>query len=117
MRALFAEELGAVVQIRKEQLGQVMEQVRQFELGAVTHVIGKPNPHQAIEIYRDAAQIFAASNQSLHQRWSETSQKIASLRDNPACVAAEYATRSDPADPGMTGAPAVRSGTRYRSRL
>ena len=29
LRALFAEELGAVVQIRKEQLTEVMEQVRQ----------------------------------------------------------------------------------------
>jgi phosphoribosylformylglycinamidine synthase len=125
LRALFSEELGAVVQIRKEQLSIVMDQVRHFELGAVTHVIGKPNARQAIEIYRDATEIFAASNQSLHQRWSETSQKIASLRDNPACVAQEYAARSDPADPGMSvllpfdleqdiAAPLIATGARPR---
>jgi phosphoribosylformylglycinamidine synthase len=102
LRALFAEELGAVIQIRKDQLSAVMEQVRQFDLGAATHVIGKPNAKQSIEIYRDASEIYAASSQSLHQRWSETSQKIAGLRDNPACVASEYASRSDPADPGIT---------------
>ena len=88
-------------------------------------MIGKPNAKQTIEIYRDATEIFAASNQSLHQRWSETSQKIASLRDNPACVATEYASRSDPADPGMTvllpfdlehdiAAPLIATGKRPR---
>jgi phosphoribosylformylglycinamidine synthase len=100
-KALFSEELGAVLQIRKDQLSAVMTRVREFELGAVTHVIGKPNKRQAVELYRDAKQIYSASNQSLHRLWSDTSRRIAMLRDNPACVAEEYEARSEPSHQGM----------------
>ncbi|MFX7739984.1 hypothetical protein ABTJ99_21865, partial [Acinetobacter baumannii] len=38
----------------------------------------------------------------LHRVWSETSWRIARLRDNPACADAEYERLLDAADPGMT---------------
>ena len=101
LRALFSEELGAVIQIRSADLGAVMTRVREFGLGAITHTIGKPNPRGAVEIYRDAKEIFAKPLTELRQVWSETSWRIARLRDNPACADSAYDALLDAADPGL----------------
>lgn len=101
LRALFNEELGAVIQVRTEQRTEVMDVLRAYKLGACSHIIGKPNTGDVIEFTRDAKQIYAQPRSALHQSWSKTSWQIARLRDNPACADAEYARISDVADPGM----------------
>jgi phosphoribosylformylglycinamidine synthase len=102
LRALFAEELGAVIQIEKSRLGAVMGRLREFGLGALSHVIGKPNNSHTLEIFRDARQIYSASCKALHARWGESSWQISRLRDNPACADAEYAALGDASDPGLS---------------
>lgn len=101
LRALFNEELGAVIQVRTEQRTAVMDILRAHQLGACSHIIGKPNSGDSIEIMRDAKQIFKQTRSSLHQLWSKTSWQIARMRDNPACADAEYARILDTADIGM----------------
>ncbi len=101
LRALFAEELGAVIQIQSADLSAVMKKVREFGLGAITHSIGKPNPRGALEIYRDAKQIFAEPLTQLRRTWSETSWRIARLRDNPDCADQAYDALLDISDPGL----------------
>jgi phosphoribosylformylglycinamidine synthase len=101
LRALFAEELGAVIQIRSADLSAVMSRVREFGLGAITHTIGKPNPRMALEIYRDAKEIFAKPLTELRRIWSETSWRIARLRDNPDCADAAYEALGESTDPGL----------------
>lgn len=101
LRALFNEELGAVIQVRTEQRSEVMDVLRSHNLGACSHIIGKPNASDSIEFYRDVKQIFKKLRSELHQTWSKTSWQIARLRDNPACADAEYARISDVQDPGM----------------
>ncbi|MBK1890997.1 phosphoribosylformylglycinamidine synthase [Undibacterium sp. 14-3-2] len=101
LRALFNEELGAVIQVRTEQRSEVMDVLRSNNLGACSHIIGKPNASDSIEFYRDVKQIFKKLRSELHQTWSKTSWQIARLRDNPACADAEYARISDVQDPGM----------------
>lgn len=100
LRALFNEELGAVLQIRLSERTAVMDILRKHQLGACSHSIGKPNSRDVIEMHRDAKQIYSASRGQLQQWWSETSWRIARLRDNPACADAEYA-RITADDPGM----------------
>ena len=102
LRALFSEELGAVVQIRKSELPTVMSRLREFDLGAFSHVVGSPNNRYALEIFRDAKEIFSAPLASLYARWGECSWQIARLRDNPECADAEYHALGDAADPGLT---------------
>jgi phosphoribosylformylglycinamidine synthase len=102
LRALFSEELGAVIQVRADEKSLVMDVLRSFNLGACSHIIGKPNDRGVIEFTRDAKIIYAKPRAELHRLWSETSWRIARLRDNPACADAEYDRILDEAEPGMT---------------
>ncbi|HEY3599131.1 MAG TPA: phosphoribosylformylglycinamidine synthase [Paraburkholderia sp.] len=102
VRALFSEELGAVVQVRAQDRDAVLATLREHGLSACSHVIGKMNERDAIEIYRDAKKIYDAPRVELQRAWSEVSWRIARLRDNPACADAEYDALLDASDPGMT---------------
>lgn len=102
MRALFNEELGAVIQVRRDDRDAVFGILRKLGLSACSHVIGKPNSNGRIEVWRDAKNIFAEPREVLQKMWSNTSYQIARLRDNPACADSEYALLDTVADPGMS---------------
>jgi len=102
LRALFSEELGAVIQVRHGERSEVMNVLRAFQLGACSHIIGKVNDRGVIEFTRDTKVIYQERRSSLHRLWSETSWRIARLRDNPACVDQEYDRLLDEQDPGFT---------------
>ena len=102
LRALFAEELGAVIQVRGADKSAVMNVLREHGLGACSHIIGKPNERGVIEFTRDAKLIYTQQRSALHRLWSETSWRIARLRDNPACADAEYDRLLDETDPGIS---------------
>ncbi|MBN3819332.1 phosphoribosylformylglycinamidine synthase, partial [Paraburkholderia sp. Se-20369] len=125
LRALFSEELGAVVQVRAADRDAVLGALREFGLSACSHVIGTVNERDVIEVYRDAKKIFDAPRVDLHRAWAEVSWRIARLRDNPACADAEYDTLLDAADPGIApvltfepaddiAAPYIATGARPR---
>ncbi|RKP52600.1 phosphoribosylformylglycinamidine synthase [Trinickia fusca] len=102
LRALFTEELGAVVQVRAGERDAVLGALREQGLGACSHVIGKPNERDVVEIYRDAKKIYDAPRVDLQRAWSEVSWRISRLRDNPACADAEHDALLDANDPGIT---------------
>jgi phosphoribosylformylglycinamidine synthase len=101
LRALFNEELGAVIQVRASEKSDVMDVLRSFNLGACSHIIGKLNDRGVIEFTRDAKIIYAQPRAELHRLWSETSWRISRMRENPATADAEYARLLDEQDPGM----------------
>jgi phosphoribosylformylglycinamidine synthase len=105
LRALFSEELGAVIQVKAEEKSDVMNVLRSYNLGACSHIIGKPNDRDVIEFMRDAKIIYSQPRVELQRAWSETSWRIARLRDNPACADAEYDRILDASDPGITPKP------------
>ncbi|MGA3250843.1 MAG: phosphoribosylformylglycinamidine synthase, partial [Paraburkholderia sp.] len=102
IRALFNEELGAVIQVRAQDRDAVLAALREHGLSACSHVVGRINERDTIEIYRDAKKIYEAPRTELHRAWSEVSWRISRLRDNPACADAEYDMLLDAADPGIT---------------
>ena len=125
LRALFNEELGAVIQVKADQKSEVMNVLRAHNLGACSHIIGKLNDRDAIEFTRDAKVIYSQPRVELQRAWSDTSWRIARLRDNPACADAEYDRILDTSDPGMTpvvtfdptedvAAPFIATGVRPR---
>ncbi len=90
LKVLFAEELGAVLQIRTADRTAVMDIVRRHGLGAIANTIGKCNDRGVIEIYRDAKCIYSKPRAELHRAWSDTSWRISRLRDEPAAADAEH---------------------------
>jgi phosphoribosylformylglycinamidine synthase len=102
LRTLFNEELGLLLQIRVAERAEVMSALRAAGLGALSHIVGKPNPRDAIEVWCDARSVFTQPRADLQRIWSETSWRIARLRDNPECADAEYARSADSADRGLS---------------
>ena len=124
LKALFAEELGAVLQMRRSQRDEAIAVLRRHGLARMSHAIGSTNDRGVVEVWRDTRLQFSAPLQQLQQAWDEVSWRIAKERDHPECADAEHATAGDPADPGLhqhltfdpaaaPAAPAVQ-GTRPR---
>jgi phosphoribosylformylglycinamidine synthase len=101
LRALFAEELGAVIQVRASDRDAVMQVLRAHGLSRHSHVVAKPNASRQMEVWRDAKKVFGADLTALQQTWDEVSWRIAKLRDNPACADAEHAAAGKADDPGL----------------
>ncbi len=101
LKALFNEEAGAVLQVRAGERDEVMRVLRENGLSQHSHVIGKPQAKQSIDIYRDGRCVYGADRADLQQRWSETSYRIASLRDHVDCAREEFESIADDADPGL----------------
>jgi phosphoribosylformylglycinamidine synthase len=102
LRALFSEELGAVVQIRAAERSRVMDALRAAGLGEHSHVIGSLNARDEIRITRNNRAVFTARRDHLQRLWSETSWRMQTLRDNPDCAREEYDRVIEPNDPGLS---------------
>ncbi len=125
LKALFNEELGAVLQVPSAERDAVMQVLRAAGLSAHSHVIGSLNPADEIEVFRDGKKIWGKPRAELGKIWSDVSYRIASLRDNPACAQGEFDAWSDTTDPGMSpivgfdpqenvAAPFINKGARPR---
>ena len=109
LKALFNEELGAVIQVLTSARNEVMQTLRAHGLSTFSHFIGKTRPQHAaldvgkgeIRVWRDTKTVFKAKLPDLHQVWDAVSWKICQQRDNPACADAEHAAVGDPLDPGL----------------
>ncbi|MBK1704053.1 phosphoribosylformylglycinamidine synthase, partial [Halochromatium glycolicum] len=101
--ALFAEELGAVLQVPADRLDSVLERLERHGLGACSHAIGTPRADQRIIIRSGERPLVDASRAELQRLWSETSWQMQRLRDNPDCADEEQA-RIDADDPGLSAA-------------
>ena len=109
LKALFNEELGAVIQVATSARNEVMQVLREHGLSKFSHFIGKTRPEHSslevgkgeVQVWRDTKAVFSAKLQDLHQVWDAVSWKINQQRDNPVCADAEHAAAGDPADPGL----------------
>ncbi|UCE30049.1 MAG: phosphoribosylformylglycinamidine synthase, partial [Burkholderiales bacterium] len=105
LRALFAEELGAVIQVLASERDRVLGCLRERGLARCAHVVGRPNAQDLIEVYRDARCVYSARRSELQQAWAETGYRIARLRDDPDCATEEYASIARADDTGLAFAP------------
>jgi phosphoribosylformylglycinamidine synthase len=101
LKCLFAEELGAVLQIKAKDRAKVMDALRAAGLGAVSHLIGTLNARDEIRFTRSAKPVFAEKRVDLQRAWSETTYLMQKLRDNPECAREEYDRILDVGDPGL----------------
>jgi len=100
--ALFSEELGAVIQVRADDLDHVSSVLRTHGLKTCISRLGTLNPHHALRIKRAGQQILNENLTDLRDVWSDVTRRIAGLRDNPACAEQEHALRLDRTNPGLT---------------
>lgn len=99
LAALFAEELGAVVQVRVTDRARVLASLR--EAGLTASLIGSPNRRDDIRLVRNAKPIFSALRVELQRAWSEVSFRLQALRDHPECAKQEFDAILDTSDPGL----------------
>ena len=100
LRALFNEELGAVIQVRNRDVQHVMELAHDAGLKGV-HKIASLNKTGMIEISRGGEMLFSESGVNLQRTWSEISYQMQKLRDNPDCAQQEFDRLLDAGDPGL----------------
>ena len=99
--ALFAEELGAVLQIRAADRQRVMDVLRVAGVHDCAYLIGFPNQRDEVRVMRNARAVFAEKRSELQRAWAETTWRMQSLRDHPDCAREEYDRLLDADDPGL----------------
>ena len=98
---LFAEELGAVIQVADSKLSEVESLLSGQGVSGVCHVLGKPNSSESIEIAFDNKTVIDEAIIDLRRAWSETTWHMQRLRDNPECAQQEYDLLLNNEKPGL----------------
>ena len=101
LRALFNEELGAVVQVRVDDHDAFAAVVEANGLAAMARVIARPKAKLGIKLYGGDETVAKWNWRKLIDAWHETSHAMQRLRDNPASADAEREWRCDDDDPGL----------------
>ena len=103
--ALFNEELGAVVQIRTDDLDTL---TRSFEEAGfpprnlrVIAKVDETSPSQSFIVNSGPSTIFSSTRAELQTAWAETSFKMQSLRDDPISAQQEYNFIKDDSHHGL----------------
>ena len=96
---LFAEELGAVVQVPAADVTRVIMDAQAAGLDACD--IGRPSGGTRIRIGVGSAIVLDESRIDLHRAWSSTTHAMQRLRDNPDSADEEYERLQDAGDPGL----------------
>ncbi|WP_107858017.1 phosphoribosylformylglycinamidine synthase [Neisseria subflava] len=93
IRALFNEELGAVIQIAKQDVAAVEALFKEADLAL--HTVATIGSDERIVIRNQTGIVLGQNRADLQRAWQETSHAIQRLRDNPACADNEFALIDD----------------------
>lgn len=97
---LFSEELGAVVEIEKAKIPEVMLLLAKHGISDITRLIGNTTAEQTLTIDFNNETIYSESVTTLNRAWSELSFHMQAKRDNPACAREEYNALLDESNKG-----------------
>ncbi|EJF4460850.1 phosphoribosylformylglycinamidine synthase, partial [Vibrio parahaemolyticus] len=101
LAVLFNEELGAVVQVKNDDLDSVLSTLAANGLESCSHVIGSVEASDDFVITSGDSVVLERSRTDLRVIWAETTHKMQALRDNPACADQEFEAKKDNTDPGL----------------
>ena len=90
-RELFCEEVGALVEVRKQDAARVLQIFAANNLPDGAQTIGNPATERKVRIYRAGKTLFCENTNDLRRAWQETDGEICRRRDNPACAQEEQA--------------------------
>ncbi len=71
------------------------------DAGLRAHEIGAPTTDDQVRFSSAGRESFTQSREQLQKIWSQTSYRIARLRDNPDCAEEEFASAGAQDDPGL----------------
>ena len=94
---LFNAELGAVLQVADENVSAVKDAFAAAGLGDCVTDVGTLN-----DSYEFIVGDYKAGISELRSIWSDTTRRIAALRDNPECAESEYQLKLEQDDPGIS---------------
>jgi phosphoribosylformylglycinamidine synthase len=97
---LFAEELGAVVQVARSRADALIAAAA--ARGIQTRIVGEPTRSGRIRVTRNGTVVLDEARIDLHRAWSATTHAMQRLRDNPAAADSEYDRLLDQSDPGLS---------------
>jgi phosphoribosylformylglycinamidine synthase len=111
--ALFAEELGAVVEIPAASADAALAVLSRHGLGEVSRVVGRPMPERRIRVTigdggptaNTGTIVLDESARDLAQTWDEVSWRMSALRDNPVGAGEEHDSVGADDDPGLVVSP------------
>jgi phosphoribosylformylglycinamidine synthase len=101
MRALFSEELGAVVQIRSADRAAFEKVLQIHGLADCAHQLGAHIADMHIQVRSEGELLLSEDLLELLAAWTETSHHIQSMRDNPESARQERESLLDPANTGL----------------
>jgi phosphoribosylformylglycinamidine synthase len=99
--SLLNEELGAVVQVKRQDTAKVLAHFATQGLQDACVVIGALNASDTINFYQHDKLVLSSPRQTWQQQWEKTSYQVQALRDNPDCAAEEFEGLGAPNDPGL----------------
>ncbi|HSU42064.1 MAG TPA: phosphoribosylformylglycinamidine synthase, partial [Polyangiaceae bacterium] len=110
LSALFNEELGAVLQVRRADTERVLAVLERHGLkrgrGGELSVLGAPATDGRVSFEYGGELVFSEELKALRLAWSETSYRMQALRDNSGCAREAYAALAEPA--ALALSPALR---------
>jgi phosphoribosylformylglycinamidine synthase len=98
--ALFAEELGAIVQVRSGDAAEILRMAHAAGLAA--SILGTPFAGHRIRILHGDRLLLDESRVELHRAWATTTHAMQRLRDFPPAADEEYERILDVDDPGLS---------------
>lgn len=102
LAALFSEELGALLQVRRSDRGAFEAILAAHGIAQQAHVVGSPNARMRVRVDLGEDMLAKWTWRDLMRTWSETSHAMQQRRDNPATAGEENEARCDDCDPGIT---------------
>lgn len=97
---LFNEELGAIIQVAKDDVDEVIK-ILKASVGSCVYDIGHVTKKQMLIIYDNENEIYQNSRSQLESWWARTSYEIQSLRDNAQSAKQEFEAIKKDDDPGL----------------
>lgn len=98
---LFSEEPGAVLQVSEQVAHELAEVYRQAGREAQCVDLGTVVTDDVVTVRHADQVVYQAARSTLRGWWAETTTAMQRLRDNPVCANEEYATKTDPQNPGL----------------
>lgn len=101
--ALFSEELGAVIQVRRDVLAEVQQAFVGTTLAGHVREVASLTDDDTVHIRHAGNTLLTLPRAQAQQTWAETSYRVQALRDNADCAREEFDALLKPA-PGLRAA-------------